>query len=756
MKKTKDKISKLVPITTNKVDYEIDYAAFKKKYNIFRYRVKQDNRWFSAYEISRSMPEDVCLSVTARKERVDDEQQTWYYILVPADRKEEVFKQLDNADEEKVELCEFRIHECDETDNLILNLLLNTCTLSTDECRSHRDFGKLLLVREDSFMTDPKKIKQLNGDRLGLEVHINRDFVMVASTVSFSPVKLDENPDKKVNIPPHYYCFDHLQMTLYKELPENWEEMFNDGFIHFYQRGSSNPFVHHVIPQLNMNLSFLHLNKTGVIYQLRDGMKANYSDVLNRFEFKVVEETDKLKTDYENVAKSIIRSVLNGQTLRVEDTVGTKESCELADQIKYTVKDLSWLDKKLSLSLKESQQADSVIRIVRETKEDIEKAYHLLDRVNMVNQGVAVQHIQVKKDYSLKDALKNPIGRIIKELTVKRMLSTRSLIDAELKELYAGWSFAVCKKVDDNRLINLMMHVDENGNLHFGRTRPGDFVGRKGLHHANLLDAGRDEELWQYFGIDNYIGQETYCLLSKGNNVYHILYTTEQALPEYDALKEFYSIVRNLEQWEMEVIDDMVASMEGYDEHLSERIAKEKKYTVESLRSLAKKIRELYPVISKALSDLVDGMPYLSQLRRVEHVDNYFGGLVDIHCWLDRKILKYVSSEYGGSLNQINGISYNGFPHVRAVVVHKINKEESVANDFNEILQMLQTGFGKAHFATALPFGFKLLKEMCDILCVAQYGIHWQQMNPTSFKEWEGRFYKGKGILLDESQSTSC
>lgn len=750
MRKTREKETQKVSITTNKVDYQINYQAFRNKYAIFRYRVNEDNRWYSAYHISRSMPEDVCLSVTARKENEGETNYTWYYMLVPAEKKEQVYECLDKENERNVDLFEFLIHEDSDTDNLILNLLLNTCTLSTDECRSHRDFGKLLLVREDSFLTDEKHRKKLGNDRLALEVSINRDFVMVASTVTFCPANVSTESDKKEKIPSHYYCFDHLQMTLYKELPEDWKERYDDGFVHFFKKGTSNPSVHHVIEQLNMNQTYLHLNKTAVIFQLRDSMNTCYAEVLDRFEFKTIESCDKLKTDYEKEAGHIARTILAGQYLRIEDTVDNEESKAFIEKLKQLMEQMMSKDKIPVLPISDGPEAGCVLRVVNVPEDNIPDNYHSFDRVEMTGQGVAVQHIQLKKEYNSEKTLKAALGRIVKEFTVKSIIASRSMMNEKLKNLYAGWSFAIAKKVDDGRLVDLMMHVDKDGNLYFGRTKPGDFIGRKGQKHACLLNAVQDDSLWQYFGLDNYTGQESYYLLSKGNNVYHIIYTSEQALPEYEALKEFYKVIRNLEQWDKDIIEDMIKSMVSYDDFLYEAVNEYKKYTVEDVRSLANTLKKQYPAISKMLLSFVDGYPFLSQVRNVDNVDTYFGGLVDIHCWLDGKMLKYVSSKSGKSLDNVKTLRYNGFPHIRAVALHTMMNEETVVSDFNDILQMLQAGFGKAHYATALPFGFKLLGEMCDVLCVTQYGMHWREMNPTSFKDWEGRFYKAKGILLDK------
>ena len=424
--KSHKKETQKVSITTNKVDYLINYQAFRNKYAIFRYRVKEDNRWYSAYHVSRSMPEDVCLSVTARKVQEGDTSHTWYYILVPVDKKAQVYEYLDKEEEQKVELFEFLIHENPDTDNLILNLLLNTCTLSTDECKSHRDFGKLLLVREDSFLTNEKHRKKLDNDRLALEVPINRDFVLVASTVTFCPADVPADSNDKEKIPPHYYCFDHLQMTLYKELPDKWKEMYADGLVHFFKKGTSNPAVHHVIEQLNMSQAYLHLNKTAVIFQLRDSIKNFYADVIDRFEFKVIESCDKLKADYEKEAVSIVNTVMKGQTLRIEDTIGNEESEVFVQKIKQLINEVILSNKADSpkLLITDSQESNCVLRVVPEQKDNTEDCYHSLDRVELTGQGIAVQHIQLKKYYRVAKNLEQALGRIIKEFTVKKKIKT--------------------------------------------------------------------------------------------------------------------------------------------------------------------------------------------------------------------------------------------------------------------------------------------------------------------------------------------
>ena len=71
----------------------------------------------------------------------------------------------------------------------------------------------------------------------------------------------------------------------------------------------------------------------------------------------------------------------------------------------------------------------------------------------------------------------------------------------------------------------------------------------------------------------------------------------------------------------------------------------------------------------------------------------------------------------------------------------RVGHGECLSSDYETIIQMLQQGFGRAHYGTVLPFCFKLLSEMCDILCIDNYGIHWKNMNKTNYEEWDKKRY---------------
>ena len=784
-------------VLTNRLDYSIDYDALRAHYAVFRFRTPVDNQWYSAYRLTLSLPEGYCLSTAAGRETEDMSTRTWYYILVPRQVCREIPVLLDRYGGEGLVYNEYELTPCRDNDRLVMTLLLNTLTMSGDTEARHVDMGHLLIVRGDNFMTNGRDAEKLDGGLLGLEISINGEMALTASTVTFRRLRKKQDivlPDapattalmphalqtatsedhsaatmekeRKKVVKHHYYVLDKLSMRITRELPPDWEEQEARGNIQFYRRSASSRYTRNVVQQLTMGEETLHLNKTAVLYRLRDLMRDKYGHIVGRFGFMRIADTCLTTADYRAAATRITGRVLDGCRFRIEDTECTPLSLELHQKMAGLLPEAMKKAGVSGWSLSETAETPTlVLRIVpslekdnrRENKKKSKKGekeaateapartdtYRQITRAQALAAGSAYQHLTADAKYRKESTLKAAMVRMVRELAVKRMLATRHLHDESLKELCAGWSFAVCRDLGMNRYIGLVMHVEPDGSIRMSRLgHPMDMPASPARQHVNLLDVTDAQHLSARFGMDLF-SQDCYYLVSSAYNSYTIRCHAVHALPDYDLVKDYYEEVRGQRVWSADGLSDLLEAEAGanYTPEVQEMVYRQEAYTVSQLRSLAHRLKG-NRAVHALLSAEVEPYRHLEQMRNRDKVDSYFAGLVDIHHWTDEGgHMCYLSTENGNTLTAVKGKAYKGFPHVRSVIPCRISSPESIPADHERIIALLQTGFGIDDHGTALPFCFKPVTEMCDLLCLDRYGIHWSNMNRTNYEEWETGFF---------------
>lgn len=102
-----------------------------------------------------------------------------------------------------------------------------------------------------------------------------------------------------------------------------------------------------------------------------------------------------------------------------------------------------------------------------------------------------------------------------------------------------------------------------------------------------------------------------------------------------------------------------------------------------------------------------------------------------------------MSTESGAELRNLKQKTYPGLPHLRVITPVRLSRPEEREAEMMNLLSGLQQGFGKAHHGSALPLPFKILNEMCDLYCMKQYGIHWENMNASFYRQWESSHLDG-------------
>ena len=740
-------------ILINQLDYELDLNKFNENYSILRFCPQNSDHHLSAYETVKDLPTGMVKSMHRHREKANGKYGNWYYLLTIPAYLDEVSNQLIETSGDKIFLQRYEIPQDRAGELLVLNLLLNSLNLHGDHQQSNICKSRLTLLRSDNF-----GVSCTGKEIVTMEINITDEGCLHAHSVTYKEYHPEKNKKRKSNDPTHsicYYYVDGLKMRLSRTAPDNWKKLYENGTLKIYVPGSLKKNKKHIIPQFCMGMNSLDCNKSAILYCLKDLLKDSYPDIIRHLDFSVV-RTQRETEDYEKRAQSLVTELLKGCTVQVIDPINNEESQAVQIEVervlstfKATPENSKNVQSENLFAVVHHGQADCTLRLTTEKPDEYTTpdSYFSREFPELDGSGNCIQHLSIAQDY-LKESFQKPaFGRILKELAIKRMISTRRIPEA-LYRHYGGWSFAIARKVSDYEYMGMTLHIRPDGKLLPGRLNQfWDVPKGTPRQQSNLLSATHAKSIQLATLPSSSPVQEQYYAVSTGYNSYHIYYSDCQSLPEYNTLKNYYNLMEERPHW---TSDELIEIIGGYDcldidnrilDHINER----KEYHVEAVRSLSrwlvdkKSVKNGYssPQLAEALSALVDNQPLYNHIKRRENVDHYFGGLVDIHHWKgDDQSLRYVSTESGTELNNVLAIAYNGLPHVRIVLPIHLSRPEKIGQDFEILLEGLKYGFGKAHHGSVLPLPFKIIEEFCELYSLKNYGLHWANMTPKAYKEW--------------------
>jgi len=735
-------------ITTNRLDYELDVERYHRDHGIIRFSLRrgnEDEKPVAVHEATAGLDKDTLLSMVSRTETEEGRKRTWYYLSVPKDRTDSTVRSLQETTGGNIISSPY-VPEPEKDRALVLSLLVNGLKICGMTERSSLCMGKLMLLRGDNYGISTKK-----NERIMLETGTDADGVLSVRTVTFTEVT--DTGKKGPGFTGGYYYIDGLKLTVSRELKAGTEET------KAYRRGTAYKSGHHVYNQLSFSLDEGEQHKTALVYRLKQLLSDTYPQYVKRLDFARIQPDGARVSSYEETAKETVRRTLEGCTFAVEDEVGTECSRRVAEELSNGLQDGL-------LSPVKNGKADCLIRIVpprpEEKDQPVKKTegkdttagedrYWQRDYPEMEATGQCIQHVTVDPTHQNAKIANAVTKRICKELAIKRMLSLRSIKTTPVAPLYGGWSFSVSRKVDGQRHIGMTMHVTEEGELFFSRLgHPMDVPGSKLRQQSNLLSCTHDKWVRELMVSVRYPDQQQYYAVSTRYNSYNISYMEELALPQYEEMMDYFKKLKELPTWSSYEILEYLESIKGglLIKSTEEKILDKKEYTVQAVSTLARELRKDEPldgpVQSKALRTLIDSYPLLNAMKNRGFVDRFFGALVDIHYWSDDSgKMYYVSTESGTVLQNLKLKTYPGLPHLRVITPVRMSRPEEREAEMMNLLSGLQQGFGKAHHGSALPLPFKILNEMCDLYCMKQYGIHWENMNASFYRQWESNHLDG-------------
>lgn len=752
MKELKRKNNESQRILVNQLDYELDLSKFNESYRILRFRPQSNDHHLSAYETVRHLPEGMVKSVYRHSEKVENKFENWYYLLVTPEYLKDAIIQLDKASGGDIYLKTYEIPSNRNGELVVLNLLLNSLRLNRNNEQSNICKSCLTLLRSDNF-----GVKCSDKEIITMEINITDEGCLHAHSVTYKEYHPGKGKNKTKD-PSQFKCFyyvDGLEMTLSRTAPDNWKKLYEKGSLKIYVTGSLKKHKKHVIPQFNMGMDSLDCNKSAILYHLKRLLKRTYPDIIKHLKFSSI-LTTRTSDDYEKKANLLVTDVLKGCTITVTDPIDTTESHDVLTGIEHLLSTFETGttgrkkgEPEALFNIVHDNKADCILRLTTAKPDDDTTPDPYLSREypELNGSGCCIQHLSLDQDYLNKDFQKAAFGRILKELVIKRIIATRQLPE-EVTRLYAGWSFAIARKVSDREYMGMTIHVKPDGKLLPGRLNQfWDVPKGTPRQHSNLLSATHARALQQVPLPPNYPGQEQYYAVSTGYNSYHICYSDRQSLPEYEELKAYYVQMDERPVWTANELIDIIGGHDSpdIDTRILNHIKEKKEYIVEDVRRLSnwmvskEAVKEGFACsdFKEKLLDITSGQALYSNIKQRDKVDRYFGGLVDIHHWEDADHTRcYVSTESGVQIDIVTAKVYNGLPHVRAVIPIQISHSEEYGKDFEAILEGLKFGFGKSHHGSVLPLPFKILEELCELYALREYGLHWSNMTPKAYKKW--------------------
>lgn len=735
-------------ITTNQLDYQLDLERFRSEYTVLRMCPEDDKRPLVAYEYIRSLSAGLLRSVAVRIERPAKEFETWYYLMMLPQDENQVRAELDACSDGKIRISVANLEPNRSTEILVLNLLLNNIRLESMSERSNTCESKMYIIRSDNF-----RCRAAKGEIIVMEVTITRQGCFHAHTMTLSEYNPEyhKSPEKR---PLYYYYVNHLEMSLVHELPVDWEEQYKAGYLHIYHKKNKFPNSRNVVNQYDVNMEREQCTKTDMLYKLMGLMRTAHSGIIKRLDFRKLVPDQLLRVKYENNAHQIYSAVLDGCSYGIDDTVNNEVTAQMVSEFNAEISTIyaprvrkSNAKALMTYQLNDSAAVECLLKIVppKPEKADMPDEYRNRDFPELKGEGKCIQHLVA--DEGLIGNMSAVANRIMKELSVKRMISTRQLPLCDAMKPFVGWTFATARQVEKGQYIGMTMFITEEGKLVFGRfDHPTDVPGPAGRQHSNLLSSIHEFQLTGSRTPPFYPSPEQYYIVTTNYNCYVIYTTDEQPLPEYEKFQLFKEVLDNRPTFTADMILEYLES-EGVPPLTYEQeqwIRDKSVYTVEGVRNIGLNIgnekskcpcpvrKDIKPVLESMVAD----QPLINQVKNLQNVDYYFGGLVDIHSWTDDAgRLYYVSSEAPNCIHEVYKKKYAGLPHVRVVIPLSVKHPERREADYEAILHGLKLGFGKSNHGSVLPFPFKILDEMCELQCLKTFGFHWENMNKKNYKE---------------------
>jgi hypothetical protein len=370
----------------------------------------------------------------------------------------------------------------------------------------------------------------------------------------------------------------------------------------------------------------------------------------------------------EKIANELINTNLVGKKIRIDNPLTDEYSREYAMSLKTSLEEHLPHDSSVYLdSSRPSKKTNPDVVIKIVEEKDSDGVDHYERDWNRYNNPYPVQHVVCHRNKMKDKLIPATIRRILLELVVK-IANKRQKMPESLVDKVQGWSFIEYRRNSDS-IVGARMEVAPDGEIRFKELGLLTSTG-----YVPFEDFIR--QTLRYHTPEKLKGSQDYKVMIKDNNVYLILDTDE--VPMLDAEK-----IEN-----------------GYDK--------------------------------------VQQGETLSFFKRNENAPYYFAGYKGLHVWRTRDLddhedgaFSFIAGSNGKSIRMMDSEVLDRLPRARRIFPLHLEHPEALDSDVEEILVMLNNGFGRWNELMTYPYPFKFLYEHLDDSAETSFSMHWSEITAT-------------------------
>ena len=758
-------MNKHITLLTNRLQVTwAEPAVIAARYSVARLRFPKDNRWDTFCRTLEECPSfaqiEGCLFTK-------EQEKQWYYILFPTEAKPELQASVTRVGDACESVWYDQPTDLPDHPYLLLRLFLNALRQIGHAHTVYNLFGNPILFDSRNF-----SLGGVHPDYalIGVQITLTPELCLVAQTKTFTRVR---SIPPKAN-PIRLYDLDPATYQLNRYMPNS---PF-DPERRLYTPQNPESDTHHVIAQLKLSNKRALNCKVRVQQLLLDALNHRFKGILS-VQFTRVSETTCVRAPYTDKLIEVQRTSLQGLTLSVEDLVQTNDSQRLKDRLHYLVKEQKYHNKG-DLSAHRSadylhwidvpEEARLVIQLVPQIALDTNNERYLSVYTDTTGRWKErqVQHLQVKKvfiaeeepdeyieivnkesgEITRKIKKKEPkpdqidpsvmLPRLVTELTIKHIIAGRMILSSALARQFDGWQIGIAQYCTEHRgVVGGYLDIVFGGYLSYYAI--GELFRERAKRISEmggLMIAYTDREIEEMFQMREIGGTGPFWHITLPNRKTFVLYDgMEHALPNLIEIDKRIGSRRQRPPYTY-IVELLREAGLGDIPDYKEMFGIGDCCTQSQVRKIGEHLqKELkQPKLRKWLYEHVSNGQF-NYLKRKESLEAAFGGLTDIHWWIDQGNLRYLAATNHRWPNLTSSWKINGLPHVRTLRCTSdpgyFETEEGRAM-IPLFIDSLTCGFGRYDAATVRPMPFKLLEEWLDQVSLHTFGRHLSSLN-TAF-----------------------
>ncbi len=513
------------PVTTNRIDVEVNFEDFFKKYEIISYSSNGQNKKYLAYEhFGKYQVLSVC-GIYARWQNTGPSY-TRFFVLVDHGESNSILEDLRNH--EDIRSSKDNLENYDERlqKRVVASLAINALGKKKVGKMMYNN-GKLIVSDDTNFGISQKR-QPLVCVKVEIDAFMNltamtESYVHPLSTNELSyrgdcvfangkyvegelwegqsimPIRIDP---KKAN------TYDLKQLFIRKS--------------RFQDKKNTVPYWPYAKEK------YMH-GKLFVLHEVVNSTNREFKGLLTlKFHDYQLLRYEEDRTCKEMIA--LVQETLQGLSVWFEDPFKTDGSKNLIRHFKEEVKKIT--GNTLTFSKKE-KEAEIVIKLCKPKTEEEQESHYSQGMDRLYNSNNVIQHITYDQNEKSDGICKASVERILGDLAVKYALVNEQM-PPRLNRTIQGWEFIQYKLHDDN-VMGAALRTDKGGKMTL------EDIGLMNKEEIDLMNFM--SERLRFDAHMKFKGKQEYRVAIKGGNIYMIVDTNEIPVLDANEIEMSYRLV---------------------------------------------------------------------------------------------------------------------------------------------------------------------------------------------------------------------